>query len=185
MKFSDAEKIEFDKIEKEAKDFYLSFRARHQHDMSKHFLKVSQKLMPLRVASSGGKYPLYTESTVTGPEDDDEGEEINDDTGTDVSREPKKKKKERTKVVYSDFAFQSKFNVLIEILEKIRDTEPEAKSLIFSQFASTLNWLKEELPKHGFQFRTLSGDMSMMCRAKALHDFQQDPPTTIFLLSMR
>jgi SNF2 family DNA or RNA helicase len=60
-----------------------------------------------------------------------------------------------------------------------------AKSLVFSQFTSTLKWLQQELPKHGFQFRTLSGDMSMKKRAKALSDFQKDPPTTIFLLSMR
>jgi superfamily II DNA or RNA helicase len=60
-----------------------------------------------------------------------------------------------------------------------------AKSLVFSQFTSTLQWLKEELPNHGFQFRTLSGDMSMTKRTKALADFQNDPPTTIFLLSMR
>lgn len=60
-----------------------------------------------------------------------------------------------------------------------------AKSLVFSQFNSSLKYLQEELPKHGFQFRTLSGDMSMKKRAKALSDFQKDPPTTIFLLSMR
>jgi SWI/SNF-related matrix-associated actin-dependent regulator of chromatin subfamily A3 len=45
--------------------------------------------------------------------------------------------------------------------------------------------LQQELPKHGFQYRTLSGDMSMKKRAKALSDFQNDPPTTVFLLSMR
>jgi SNF2 family DNA or RNA helicase len=56
---------------------------------------------------------------------------------------------------------------------------------VFSQFASTLKFLQQELPKHGFQYRTLSGDMSMTKRAKALSDFQKDPPTTIFLLSMR
>jgi len=56
---------------------------------------------------------------------------------------------------------------------------------VFSQFTSTLDWLKVELPKHGFQFRTLSGDMSMKKRSKALAEFQNDPPTTIFLLSMR
>jgi SWI/SNF-related matrix-associated actin-dependent regulator of chromatin subfamily A3 len=60
-----------------------------------------------------------------------------------------------------------------------------AKSLVFSQFISTLQWLDEELSNHGFQFRTLSGDMSMKKRAKALSEFQNDPPTTIFLLSMR
>ena len=72
-----------------------------------------------------------------------------------------------------------------EELERIRDEDPSSKSLVFSQYTSTLNWLKEELPKHGFQFRTLSGKMSMKQRAKALHDLQQDPPTTVFLLSMR
>jgi SNF2 family DNA or RNA helicase len=61
----------------------------------------------------------------------------------------------------------------------------QAKSLVFSQYSSTLEWLQEELPKRGFQFRTLKGNMSMAARAKALHDFQADPPTTIFLLSMR
>jgi SNF2 family DNA or RNA helicase len=60
-----------------------------------------------------------------------------------------------------------------------------AKSLVFSQFRSTLSWMQEELPKHGFQFRTLSGDMPMSKRACALRDFQNDPPTTIFLLSIR
>lgn len=60
-----------------------------------------------------------------------------------------------------------------------------AKSLVFSQFKSTLEWLKVELPKHGFQFRSLSGDMTLAKRAKALREFQSDPPTTIFLLSMR
>jgi superfamily II DNA or RNA helicase len=59
-----------------------------------------------------------------------------------------------------------------------------AKSLIFSQFKSTLKWLESKLPEHGFQCRTLSGSMSLTARAKALHDFQNDPPTTLFLLSL-
>jgi SNF2 family DNA or RNA helicase len=59
------------------------------------------------------------------------------------------------------------------------------KSLVFSQFGSSLQWLQDELPKHGFQYRTLTGSMSMNQRAKALHAFQSDPPTTIFLLSVR
>ena len=60
-----------------------------------------------------------------------------------------------------------------------------AKSLIFSRFGSKLQWLQEALPQHGFQYRKLSGDKSMKQRAKALRDFQHDPPTTGFLLSMR
>jgi len=81
--------------------------------------------------------------------------------------------------------FKSKFTRLLAELNRIRDNEPNAKSLVFSQFTSTLEWLKQELPKQGFQFRTLAGNMSMSKRAKALREFQNDPPTTIFLLSMR
>jgi len=60
-----------------------------------------------------------------------------------------------------------------------------AKCLIFSQYISTLDWLQEALPLHGFGYRTLSGGMSMAKRAKALRDFQDDPSTTVFLLSLR
>lgn len=83
------------------------------------------------------------------------------------------------------FVFKSKFQRLVKELTKIRDEEPAAKSLVFSQFQSTLKWMQKELPRHGFEFRTLSGDMPMAQRSKALRDFQNDPPTTIFLLSMR
>ncbi|GMH68636.1 hypothetical protein TrLO_g5881 [Triparma laevis f. longispina] len=85
----------------------------------------------------------------------------------------------------TDFTYDSKLKRLVQELKRINDNEPGAKSLIFSQFSSTLEWLKQELPKNGFQFRTLSGGMSMTARAKALKDFQGDPPTTIFLLSLR
>ena len=33
--------------------------------------------------------------------------------------------------------------------------------------------------------RTITGDMSQTARARALRDFRNDPPTTIFLLSLR
>jgi SNF2 family DNA or RNA helicase len=83
------------------------------------------------------------------------------------------------------FQFDSKLKKLIVELRRISRDEPGSKSLIFSQFTTTLEWLKIELPKSGFQFRTLSGSMSMTARDKALKDFQGDPPTTIFLLSLR
>jgi superfamily II DNA/RNA helicase len=54
---------------------------------------------------------------------------------------------------------------------------PPAKALIFSNFSSTIEWLKEKLEEEGLQFRTLDGGMSMKQRHKALADFQNDPPT--------
>ena len=163
IEFDDDEIKEYDVIEKKAQQFYLNFRASHSTTMSSHFLKVSQKLTPLRVACSGGKYPL-------------ENETQQDDSDEEKKPSPK---------VYSDFAFTSKFRVLLKELESIRDTDASSKSLVFSQFNSTLAYLQDELPKHGFQFRTLQGSMTMKQRSKALCDFQNDPPTTVFLLSMR
>ena len=43
---------------------------------------------------------------------------------------------------------------------------------LFFTFSQTLSWLQSELPKHGFQFRTLLGPMTMSSRSKALADFQ-------------
>jgi SWI/SNF-related matrix-associated actin-dependent regulator of chromatin subfamily A3 len=79
----------------------------------------------------------------------------------------------------------SKLNRLVEELRRVQAADSTAKCLVFSQFTQTLTWLQIELPKHGFSFRTLLGSMTMANRAKALADFQNDPPTSIFLLSMR
>jgi SNF2 family DNA or RNA helicase len=110
-------------------------------------------------------------------EDDDDDEE--------EDKEAEKSLAERFAAHGGKFCFDSKLKKLIAELKRISETEPGSKSLIFSQFVTTLDWLKIELPKHGFQFRTLSGGMSMTARDKALKDFQGDPPTTIFLLSLR
>ncbi len=48
------------------------------------------------------------------------------------------------------------------------EKDPSSKSLVFSQFNSSLEWLKRTLPKKGFQFRTLTGNMSRTQRTAAL-----------------
>lgn len=57
--------------------------------------------------------------------------------------------------------------------------------LIFSQFSNTVEWLKKRLTEEGFGYRTISGSMPLKQRAKAIEAFQKDPPTTVFLLSIR
>lgn len=56
---------------------------------------------------------------------------------------------------------------------------------MFSHFQGSIEWLKTKLGDSGYQYRTLSGNMSRAQRTKALDDFQNDPPTTIFLMSIR
>lgn len=181
VKFTKKEKTEYEALEKAALDFYSNFKKTHCGALSQHYLLLKSKLDPLRIACAGGALPLEEEKKNAGDEADD-GVEV---TARDADEEAAKKKKEKKKIKFSDFRFNSKFAKLIEELKNARDHDPTSKSLVFSQFASSLKFLQEELPKHGFQFRTLSGDMPMRKRAKALHDFQNDPPTTIFLLSIR
>ena len=80
---------------------------------------------------------------------------------------------------------RSKLRALISKLVDVRDDDDTAKVLVFSQFNRTLNYLMRELPNYGFDFRCITGSMSMAARSRALADFQQSPPTTIFLLSIR
>jgi SNF2 family DNA or RNA helicase len=81
--------------------------------------------------------------------------------------------------------FESKLKVLLVELATLRARDPAAKVLVFSQFQSTLDWLKIKLAEAGIKFRTLEGSMTRQQRTKALEEFQNDPPTTIFLLSVR
>lgn len=46
--------------------------------------------------------------------------------------------------------------------------DPTSKSLVFSQYNSSLEWLKHALPKKGFEFRTLTGKMSRKQRTDSL-----------------
>jgi SNF2 family DNA or RNA helicase len=81
--------------------------------------------------------------------------------------------------------FRAKLKVLLTDLRQIRKDSKKAKVLIFSQFNETLDRLKTGLTEKGYQYRTLTGSMTRAQRSKALSDFQQDPPTTVFLLSTR
>ncbi|CAB9505789.1 regulator of chromatin subfamily A member 3-like 1 [Seminavis robusta] len=165
---------QYDVLETKALEWYTDFKSRHSK-LSKYYVRLQAKLMQTRIACAGGKYPLDDVENVEGAiEDEDED-----------SDEEEGKSKKKAQVKYSDFAFKSKCKRLIQELKHARDNDPTSKSLVFSQFTSSLKYLQEELPKNGFQFRTLSGSMPMRQRAKALHDFQNDPPTTIFLLSLR
>ena len=100
------------KLEKDALSFYDNFRSSHRHDLSRFFLKLTQKLNPMRGACSGGRYPLE-DSTV-----DSDGDES---VESSENRRPKKTLK------YSEFEFTSKFRTLISELERIRDEDSTCK----------------------------------------------------------
>jgi hypothetical protein len=115
IKFSSKEKTEYQNLEKAARDFYINFRDIHGADITKHYFKVSSKLMPLRVACAGGKYPINP-----APQSEPADDAMADDETT------KQKSIKRPKE-YSKFIFESKFQYLIKELEKIRDKDPSSK----------------------------------------------------------
>ena len=53
-------------------------------------------------------------------------------------------------------------------LRVMRKNDPTAKALVFSQFVSTIEWLKGKLREHGFGYRTISGSMPQKQRAKVV-----------------
>lgn len=80
---------------------------------------------------------------------------------------------------------QSKLRIVLAELAKVRDEDEHAKTLIFSQYSHSLQWLAAELVKHEYQHATITGSMSLQQRAAALKAFQTAKPTTIFLLNLR
>ena len=82
-------------------------------------------------------------------------------------------------------ACESKLLALIGELKAMREADPSSKALVFSQFSGSLDRLKELLPAEGFGFRHIDGGMTAASRSKAIADFQNDPGTSVFLLSVR
>jgi len=58
VKFSKEEKREYVILEKAAREYYETFKASSKHELSRHYLKLTQKLTPLRIACAGGQIPL-------------------------------------------------------------------------------------------------------------------------------
>ena len=58
-------------------------------------------------------------------------------------------------------------------LQAMRESEASAKALVFSQFASTIEWLKVKLQEQGFGYRTISGSMTLKQRSKVNMGFHK------------
>lgn len=128
VEFNDEEKEEYAALDKAARDFYTKFKAEHGQTLSKHYLLLTQKLTPLRIAASGGRIPLEDEKEKN-PEGGDN--EAVDDSDDDEPAAPKKKKARKEKR-FSEFAYRSKLNTLVTELKRARDKDPHGKRPIVS-----------------------------------------------------
>lgn len=108
--FSKADRDEYDILEATARDFYQGIKCKNGGSLGRHFLLLTQKLMPLQTACAGGRMPLDT--------DEEEKEDTEDGS---------RKKKERK---FSGFAFTSKLKTLVVELERTRTIDPTGTRII-------------------------------------------------------
>ena len=141
-----------------------------------------------RSTRSAGKRPRKRTAAAAISDDDDDDDVDDDDDGAEgkAAKTTAKAAKDKAAVLARiPSIYTSKIDFLVDSLGGLRDGSSTAKTLVFSQYAETLKMIGERLVESGFKFRTLRGDMSRAQRTKALDSFQNDPPTTIFLLSTR
>jgi hypothetical protein len=140
VEFNDEEKVEYTALDTAARDFYTSFKGQHGNTLSKHYLLLTQKLMPLRVAASGGRIPLDDEEEEKSSDTD---KEVDIDSDDEESVAPKKKRAKKEKR-YSEFAYTSKLKALVAELESARDEDCNGKLHTVDallEFSSCLTYL--------------------------------------------
>jgi len=83
------------------------------------------------------------------------------------------------------FHHSSKTSRLIEELKALRDSQPDVKSVIFSQWTSMLDLVEIPLKKEGFKWTRLDGSMSEKLRADVLRTFHGNKNVSVLLLSLK
>jgi SNF2 family DNA or RNA helicase len=178
---SNDEASAYAEMERQSKERYLALRGQDErvalHHVSSATLEVTESMLrPLRQVCSGGpmvmlkKRPTtFSSSSSAAAAGAGAAEDLDDDDDNKSSA----------------VVMETKLHALIGWLQKVKSSDPTSKCLVFTQFKQSMTWLSSELPKRGFEFRTLDGTMSQKAREEALLAFQDDPPTTVFLLSVR
>merc|ERR1712228_254123 len=84
-----------------------------------------------------------------------------------------------------EIRFDSKLKRLMSELKRIRENNRNEKSLIFTSFSKSLDWICSELKQNGFEYRTLTGSMTMNKRKKQLDEFANNPSVDVFVLTVK
>merc|ERR1712228_368066 len=81
--------------------------------------------------------------------------------------------------------FDAKIKCLVKELNRLQREKPNEKSLIFTSFGKSLDWICSELRENGIEHRTLAGNMTMQKRARNLKQFANDSDVKVFVLTVR
>lgn len=74
---------------------------------------------------------------------------------------------------------------LDEVVREIGENVGEHKALVFSQFLGMLALIRAQLEKAGIPYAYFDGSSTTTERVAAVHSFQDDPETRVFLISLK
>jgi DNA repair protein RAD5 len=78
-----------------------------------------------------------------------------------------------------------KVDALLQRLQETKGTQPNIKSVVFSQFTSFLDLIGKALKKHRLKFVRLDGSMSLKERALVLEKFSSEPANMTLIISLK
>ncbi|CAK4245402.1 unnamed protein product [Aphanomyces euteiches] len=85
----------------------------------------------------------------------------------------------------ANFQSSTKIEALMEELHLMRQHDPSAKAIVFSQFVNMLDLIEHRLLLANIRCVKLSGHMAMAHRDRLLTLFRNDPQLTVFLISLK
>jgi superfamily II DNA or RNA helicase len=74
---------------------------------------------------------------------------------------------------------------LEELIREIEENTGNHKALVFSQFTSMLQLIREALQQRGIPYLYLDGSMPAEARKRSVEQFQEDETTRVFLISLK
>lgn len=85
----------------------------------------------------------------------------------------------------SRFQTSTKIEALRQELAAMKERDPSAKAIVYSQFTSMLDLMYYRLTQCGWQCVRLCGSMSMDQRDVMIDRFTNDPDVSVFLMSLK
>ncbi|KAM0747434.1 hypothetical protein T439DRAFT_305206 [Meredithblackwellia eburnea MCA 4105] len=83
------------------------------------------------------------------------------------------------------FRTSSKLDALVNSLNKVRETDPNFKAVVFSQFTGFLDLIERVMNRDGFNYTRLDGTMTQKAREGVVHKLSSSKKSCILLASLK
>jgi len=90
-----------------------------------------------------------------------------------------------SRIDLSKFQSSTKIEALMEELHLMKEKDPSAKAIVFSQYVAFLDLLEHRLMVAGIRVVKLNGGMAAAAREVALKAYKEDPRIVVILISLK